>query len=203
MHLRRTLRIGAATAPALAALLAAGGCYSPSSGSGAQGVTSSATSAGPSGTLLGGAGHSGAATASSAAGGSGSGGGSGNSHTTAPATTHTSTKSSASHTPSPAPTVLPALVSITYSTPGCTSNSGTSTVVITWKSKYATEVYLGESDVAFYSDPRSSGGTGPLPPNGSQKMPFNCANQYDYFMLGVYNSVGKTGETQQVPNPAY
>lgn len=99
--------------------------------------------------------------------------------------------------------MLPSVVSISYTTPGCTSQSGTSTVVITWKTQNATEVYLGESDVAFYSDPKSSGGTGPLAPNGSKKMSFNCANQYDYYMLGVYNAVGKGGETQQVPNPAF
>ncbi|WP_034260630.1 hypothetical protein [Actinospica robiniae] len=99
--------------------------------------------------------------------------------------------------------MLPAVLSITYTTPGCTSQSGTSTVVITWSTQNATEVYLGESTVAFYSDPRTSGGTGPLPPDGSKTMPFNCANQYDYYMLGVYNSVGKGGETQQVPNPAF
>lgn len=75
--------------------------------------------------------------------------------------------------------------------------------MITWTTQYATEVYLGESEVAFYSDPRTSGGTGPLPPNGSKKMPYNCANQYDYYMLGVYNSVGKGGESEQVPNPAF
>jgi len=34
-------------------------------------------------------------------------------------------------------------------------------------------------------------------------MPFNCANQYDYYMIGVYNSSGRSVESDQVVNPAY
>jgi len=197
VDLRRLRRIGASMAPALALASAAAGCSSPASSASSQDTTTVTTSVSPAASSSGGSQV--VVTAISAASGSGAGGGS---RTTA-ATTHSSHKASASPTPSPDPTVLPYVVSITYSDPGCTSRSGTSTVVISWKTKYAAEVYLSESVVAFYADPRTSGGVGPLPGDGSETMPFNCANQYDYYMLGVYNSVGKSGETQQVPNPAF
>jgi hypothetical protein len=112
----------------------------------------------------------------------------------------TDTWSPASATPPP----LPSLDSVSTSTPGCTSNSGMSTVTVTWTSTAATSAWLAESPIASPFDPKTvSGGVGPLPGHGSHQMPFNCANQYDYYMIGVYNSTGHTSESDQVVNPAY
>lgn len=142
-------------------------------------------------------------------GGSGSGSGSGSggsSQTTAPSSKHTTSAPKSGSTPTPQSTALPEIVSVSFGTPGCTTQSGMSTVTLTWKTKYVTSLYLGESELAFYADPKDNGGFGPLSANGSKTMPFNCTYQYEYYMFSVYNSTGaagKQGETQQVPNPVY
>jgi hypothetical protein len=45
--------------------------------------------------------------------------------------------------------------------------------------------------------------TGALAPKGSISMPYNCTCQYEYYDLGVYNSLGKQLESTQVVNPKY
>ena len=184
-------------------VLTAGACSTTSANTGSQSVATANSSIGAS------PGASGSATAGSVVtlpdggstggsnGGNGGGGGGGSS-TTAPSTKHTTAKA----TPTPVPTIMPELLSVNYATPGCKSNSGTSTVVLTWTSKAATSAYIEESPVAFPSDPKPSG-VGPLSANGSKSMPFNCAYQYEYYMVGVYSSIGKQYESEQVPNPEY
>jgi hypothetical protein len=50
-------------------------------------------------------------------------------------------------------------------------------------------------------DPKTtSGAAGPLGPNGSTTLPFDCANTYNYYELGVYSGSQQPGrEVLQVP----
>jgi hypothetical protein len=77
---------------------------------------------------------------------------------------------------------------------------------VTWTSTAATSAWLADSPTASAIDPQSVTGAdnqGPLAPNGSISMPYNCTYQYEYYDLGVYNSLGKQLESTQVANPKY
>lgn len=195
MKNRRTLLIGVSiclAAATSACSSASSGPQSTSTADSSIGASGSADASGTDVTLPPGSG-----------GGADSGGGSGDGSSTAPSTKHTTSSPKHTTTPTPAPTVQPQFVSVNYSTPGCKTTSGTSTVVLSWSTKDGTSVYLAESEVAFPFDPKTSGGAiGPLPPNGSKTVPYNCANDDDYYMVGVYNSVGQQYESDQIPNPA-
>jgi hypothetical protein len=197
---RRILTLGTTISLAIAA--SASACSS--SNSGTQTTSTADSSIGASAGASASATDTGGSTVILPPGSGGTAGSGNGSSTTSPSTKHTSSpKSGTGTTPSPTPTVQPQLLSVNYQTPGCTTTSGTSTVVLSWTTKDGTSVYLSESSVAFPFDPKSSGGAiGPLPPNGSKTVPYDCANDYDYYMVGVYNSIGKQYESEQIPNPA-
>ena len=76
----------------------------------------------------------------------------------------------------------------------------------TWQTRAGDEVWIQITPVAVAAgDPKTTpGSAGPLPPNGSRTLPFDCAGQYDYYNIGVYNRGNGThaGEVLQVPrNP--
>lgn len=202
MNARRMILIGASASLTLAATACA--ASSTNSTTSANSTANSSTTVTPTG------GSSGSAI-TLPSGGAGSGGGSGSTgnsgsstKTTKPASKSSTSWSGSSPTPTPAQTVQPGIVSFTYGSPGCTGDTGTSTVKVTWKSTDATSVWLAESEVSFPFDPKgASGAIGPLGANGSKTVPFDCANQYDYYMYGVYNSFGQQYESVQIPNTAW
>ncbi|MEY2569836.1 MAG: hypothetical protein QOE63_186 [Acidimicrobiaceae bacterium] len=97
------------------------------------------------------------------------------------------------------------LLTYTNATPSCASRADTNgTVTLTWTTKGATEVWIQETPVAVgASDPKSTPGSkGPLTPNGTTSMPFDCSSDYDYYNLAAYGPVGTpAGEVKQVANP--
>jgi hypothetical protein len=79
-------------------------------------------------------------------------------------------------------------------------------VTLTWTSATATSAWLADSPIAEAIDPQTvtdADNKGPLAPNGTTTMPFNCTYQYEYYDLGVYNSLGKQIESTQVANPKF
>jgi len=79
-------------------------------------------------------------------------------------------------------------------------------VRLSWQTRAGDEVWIQITPVAVAAgDPKTTpGSAGPLPSNGSRTLPFDCAGQYDYYNIGVYNRGNGThaGEVLQVPrNP--
>jgi hypothetical protein len=73
---------------------------------------------------------------------------------------------------------------------------------IAWTSKNATETWILGSTIANPgADPKTDGGLGPLPPNGSKTVDFDCANDAYYYNVTVYNTGNNThsGQVSQVP----
>lgn len=124
--------------------------------------------------------------------------------TTATATvTHTSSSHPATSSSS-AVTGLPQLNTFTVSTPTCASKSGTVNVTVSWTSKNATEAWINQPPTATTAgDPRTeTPNFGPLAPNGTKTLTFDCTQQYNYYNIGVYNpsTTQRGGEDQQVVN---
>jgi hypothetical protein len=79
-------------------------------------------------------------------------------------------------------------------------------VTLTWTSATATSAWIADSPVSSTFDPQTVTGAdnhGPLAPSGSITMSYNCTYQYEYYDLGVYNSLGKQLESTQVVNPKF
>jgi hypothetical protein len=102
-------------------------------------------------------------------------------------------------TPSPSPAGLPEILSFSGSA-NCTTRSGRASVKLTWTSRNATEAWISNPIIASAAgDPKTTqGASGPLAPNGSLTLPFDCANQYNYYALGVYAGGRSGGEVLQV-----
>ncbi len=101
---------------------------------------------------------------------------------------------------------MPAIASFSSTIPTCTSNNGTGSVTLTWTSTAATSAWIADSPISQPFDPTTVTGAdnqGPLPPNGSVKATYDCANQFEYYDLGVYNSLGNQIESTQVANPNF
>jgi hypothetical protein len=160
-------------------------------GCGLGGLPTSAAKAGPTAVQ---ASPEGAATATPDAAG---GAGSTPAGTPVTRTPSPGTHSSPTATPSPG---LPEIVSFTAVPSKCAAASGTAPVKLTWTSRNATEAWMTNVPVAVAAgDPRSTqGATGPLPPNGSVTMTFDCRSEYDYYDLGVYSAGHSSGEVLQV-----
>jgi hypothetical protein len=191
------------------ALTACSSDKSNGSGTGPQASGSSTpTSAFPTGAVSGSAGTtSSSSTGSGGGNGGGNGGGEGGNGGGNGGGGGGSTRSS---TPTKSPTASNGLPSVdTYQAiagPTCGGNSGTSQVTLTWHSANTSEVWILISQVAFDAgDPRTSGGIGPLPPNGTRSLPFDCVNQYLYYQLRAYNPAHQkdpSGINLQVPRDA-
>ncbi|TMC06361.1 MAG: hypothetical protein E6J41_19040 [Chloroflexi bacterium] len=183
---RDALVLRAALSGVIAVLLA-GGCGQP-------GLPTSAAKAGPTAVQTS---PEGAATATPDTSG-GAGGG------------HTPAGTPVTRTPTPTPrssptataiTGLPEILSFTGVASRCPTASGTVSVKLTWTSKNATAAWMTNPPVAVAaSDPKTTqGATGPLPPNGSITMTFDCRSEYGYYDLGVYGGGHSGGEVLQVP----
>jgi hypothetical protein len=85
-------------------------------------------------------------------------------------------------------------------TPNCAGTTGKVSMRLTWTSKNATEAWISTPIIASAAgDPKTTqGASGPLPANGSLTLPFDCANQYNYYDLGVYGGGHSHGEILQV-----
>lgn len=179
---RHALPLSAAVACLLVGL--AGGCGQP-------GLPTSAAKAGPTSAL---ASPGDAATATPGT----TGGGPTPAGTPATRTPTPSPRSSPTATASPG---LPEIRSFTGVPSKCPAATGTVSVTLTWTSKNATEAWMTNPPVAVAaSDPKSTqGATGPLPPNGSIQMTFDCRSEYGYYDLGVYGGGHSSGEILQVP----
>ncbi|MGN6609773.1 MAG: hypothetical protein ACTHMS_22520 [Jatrophihabitans sp.] len=129
-------------------------------------------------------------------GGGGNGGGTttGGGHTGGSG--HPSTSASSS-----APTADNAVITSFTGTPHCTDRSDThGTVSLSWTSGGgATTAYIVESAVAIGGSD-GQGSSPALPANGSTTLPFDCAQDYDYYTLYVHAATTKNGETLQVAN---
>jgi hypothetical protein len=177
---------------ALAAVLCLVGCSSDTAGHGTAASGTPVVTEDPD------AGTPTATASTSHGGGNGGGGGSstGGSHSTK---TGTATRT-ATTDPNARAEIL--LMQAT-SGPRCTGTSGSSTVSLAWQTKGGDEVWIQVTPVAVAaSDPKTTpGSSGPLPPNGSKTLPFDCGNPNDYYNLGVYNTGNGThaGQILQVP----
>jgi hypothetical protein len=117
--------------------------------------------------------------------------------------THTSASHSAS-TSASAVTGLPEITSYTTTMPDCTTKSGTTMIMLVWTSERATEAWVNQPVTASTAgDPRTvTPHEGPLKPNGSLQLPFDCTQQYNYYNLAVYNpsTTQSGGQDNQVVN---
>ncbi|HSV67248.1 MAG TPA: hypothetical protein VLJ59_15225 [Mycobacteriales bacterium] len=105
-------------------------------------------------------------------------------------------------TPAPKPTGTAQILSYRATAgPSCTTNTGTSKVTLTWRSKNATVAWIQPTPVAVGAgDPKTiPGASGPLPPNGSATLSFDCAAQSYYYVLGVYNTGNGTQAASILP----
>jgi hypothetical protein len=178
---RHALLLGAAVAGLLVGL--AGGC-------GQAGLPTSAAKAGPTAVQ---ASPEGDVTATP-------GGGGGPTAAATPVTRPPTPRPSSSPTVAPRPG-LPEILSFTGVPSKCPAASGTVSVKLTWTSKNANEAWMTNPPVAVAAgDPKSTqGATGPLPPDGSITMTFDCRSEYGYYDLGVYGGGQSSGEVLQVP----
>ncbi len=120
--------------------------------------------------------------------------------------THTTshpTTSSASHATSSSAPPLPYILNA-EGAPDCTNRTNQNGhVKITYTSKYGTEVWIVATGIVEPGvDPKTSGGVGPLPANGSKTLPYDCRNGDNAYNVYTYNSTGKGGEAINVDNPA-
>jgi hypothetical protein len=117
--------------------------------------------------------------------------------TTAPTTRATSSHVATTASTSTAPTGSAEILSVEASSPCAGATTGIKNATLTWTSKNATQANIAGSVIATgFGDPKTTG-TGPLPPNGSKVMPFDCGNAYYYYSVTVYNS-GNTSHSGQV-----
>ena len=122
-------------------------------------------------------------------------------------TASSSTPSASASVSTSPPAGPPDLTSTHYSPPGCTAESGSADVTVSWHSTGGASAWLATSPVYSYVPAANirtlSGAAGPLAGNGSRTVDFDCTQHYLYAYLGLDNAAGATGVILQIPNPAW